>query len=103
MDVRCLGRFGLGTSGPLPLCLSSVLANAKSRIFMTQERRLDASEGFWVEGPCRSTCWERDDVFDCRLDFAVDECRERAAEARLDVAGEGGAGREEVSDSRLGG
>lgn len=37
---------------------------------------------------------------DCRVDRALDECLERAADVRRETAGEGGAGREEVKDSR---
>lgn len=40
---------------------------------------------------------------DVGRDRAYEECRESAAEVRREAAGEGGAGREDVSDSRWGG
>ena len=51
-------------------------------------------------GSC-SGSGENDDAFDWRRDFAEDEWRESAAEARLETAGLGGAGRDEVSESRF--
>lgn len=94
------GRFGFGTSDPNPACRSSVLANAKSLIF-TRRLRL-----FF----CGELCdWES--CVDLRIDGFRDiawevgleerdrfEVVEGAAEARREIAGEGGAGRVEVSD-----
>lgn len=45
--------------------------------------------------------WRRE-ALDCRFERTVDECRDSAADVRRDGAGLGGAGRDEVRDSRFG-
>lgn len=51
-------------------------------------------------GSCNG-CGAQEFAFDWRRERAVDEWRESAAEVRLETAGLGGAGRDEVSESRF--
>jgi len=45
-----------------------------------------------------SNCCDREVALDCRRDMARDEWRDKAAEVLREAAGEGGAGRDDVSE-----
>jgi hypothetical protein len=111
---RCIRRFGRGVSGPKPVWRGSSSGNPKSRILthdlcvwccgvgvvglaapvlalvVESALALASGSGGFADAPAG-------------VEFGrerVEEQRESAPEARREVAGEGGAGREEVSELR---
>lgn len=115
VDARRRMRFARGTCVPRPTWRASLGANAKSRILTSSERRLGGGVGGGAgtgvvgsvarargedEEACGSCVGVICGTRDWRRDLALEERRDSAAEARRETAGLGGAGREEVRESR---